>query len=166
MQMFVFASTGVLCFLLTLSACDHAKREPISPSFSDDLALRAPAAPFNLQRTSATPPMVESANRSDAGATLSVLKAGLDDKDYGTRLVATEALGCVSAPEALGWLERQLGDPEEDVRAAAILSLAQRRTQTAQRLLRSVQNDEKEQLALRVLAAAALVSPAMRCDTR
>ena len=92
-----------------------------------------------------------------------VLGDGLASEDWMTRLTATAALGCISGAEALSWLEHRLADVEEDVRATAIDSLAQREEPRALALLASVQNDTKEELSLRVLAAAALARPINPC---
>jgi HEAT repeat protein len=90
--------------------------------------------------------------------TASVLSLALTSTDYATRLLATEALGCMPASVALGSLERQLGDPEEDVRAAAVLALARHDDARADALLRSVRDDGQEQLSVRVLAASSLLA--------
>jgi HEAT repeat protein len=97
-------------------------------------------------------------------ATVRVLLEGLTSDDYATRLVATEALGCAPAAVALPPLERQLGDPEEDVRAAAVLALKRHGNGPARALLASVRDDTQETASLRVLAAAALISPSNPCD--
>lgn len=114
-----------------------------------DRSFAAPSAPASVSR--ATP------------ETHQVVKAGLDSSDWMVRLSATSALGCLPGVPALNWLERQLADVEADVRAAAIEALRFRREPRALSLLVSVQDDTKEDLSLRVLAAAALSRPPSPC---
>jgi HEAT repeat protein len=115
-------------------------------------ARPAPAAP-----TPAPAPSVDD-------ATFLVLREGVAATDYATRLTATEALGCVPGPDATALLADQLGDPEPDVRAAALLALDRRGSDArALGLLSSVRDDRTEDLDLRVLAAAALATPNHDC---
>lgn len=90
--------------------------------------------------------------------TVAVLREGLAAGDYAVRLAATEALGEVPDEVALRLLAGQLGDPEEDVRAAAVLALRGRAGSAARKLLEAVRDDKNEVLAVRVLAASALLS--------
>src|SRR5262249_5417065 len=90
--------------------------------------------------------------------TVRVLTAGLSAKDYATRLTATEALAALPASVAIPALERQLADPDEHVRAAAVLALRKHHDHVATALLQSVRDDEREQLSLRVIAATALLT--------
>ena len=91
---------------------------------------------------------------------LGVLEQGVaETRDYHTRWVATDALGFVPGSErVVSLLEARLGDPEEDVRAAAVLSLGRHGARPAAcALLRSVRDDAHELLGVRVLAARALL---------
>ena len=119
--------------------------------------------PTHIARAARSTPQAAPRSAGVDAPTIAVLRAGLSSPDYATRLVATDALGCAPAAVALGALERQLGDPEADVRAAAILSLHKQNDRTARALLRSVRDDDQEELSLRVLAAAALINPPPSC---
>jgi HEAT repeat protein len=96
---------------------------------------------------------------NEVAASWPVIEAGLADGDYATRLTAVEALGAVCGERAIERIAARLGDPEPDVRVAAIRALDGRREARAIALLRSVRDDEEEQLGLRALAAAALLTP-------
>jgi HEAT repeat protein len=54
---------------------------------------------------------------------VAVLERALANSDYATRLIAIEAVGDARADAPLGWLEHALGDPEHDVRMAAVEAL-------------------------------------------
>lgn len=95
---------------------------------------------------------------SDLDAALEVLRAALHDSDYATRLMAVEALGAVRSIDVTPWLAHALGDPEHDVRVAAIEALRRIGSPAAGHLLRTVVDDDHEQLDLRALAASALLS--------
>jgi HEAT repeat protein len=118
------------------------------------------------ERAAGVPARVAPSGAAVEPETLAVVRTGLASADYATRLVATDALGCAPATVAIQALERQLADPEEDVRAAAIAALHRQTPQAdrmAQQLLRSVRDDDQEKLSLRVLAAAALINPPPSC---
>jgi HEAT repeat protein len=78
-------------------------------------------------------------------------------RDYATRLIAVEALGTVDRVDTTPWLAHALGDPEHDVRVAAVQALSHLRFPRAERLLRSVRDDVEEALDIRALAASALL---------
>jgi len=98
-------------------------------------------------------------DRIDDGANRPILETALQSKDYSVRLVATEALACSFPSWSLPLLEKQLGDPEEDVRAAALVSFAYRTETRAGALLRTVRDDVTEGWALRALAVHSLLGP-------
>lgn len=95
---------------------------------------------------------------SDSAASLDVLKHALASKDYATRLITVQAIGDVRAYDLVAWLEPVLGDPEHDVRVAAIDALRRIGSPRARQLLRSVREDKTEALDIRALAASALLS--------
>ena len=64
------------------------------------------------------------------------------------------------------FVEKALGDPEPDVRTAAVDALAQVPGPRARALLDSVVNDESEELSIRVVAAGALVRAPRKGDSR
>lgn len=133
---------GVVIFLLAAAAVQYpasAAKPKTSPSRSQRLATRG---------------------LSEADAVLRVLRAAVEDSDYATRLIAIEALGFIRGIDVTLWLARALGDPEHDVRLAAVEALRRLGSVPAHRLLRSVVDDDQEQLDIRALAASALVSPA------
>jgi len=72
--------------------------------------------------------------------------------------MATEALGQVRFADPAPWLEHSLGDPEHDVRIAAVEALRKQATTPALALLVSVRDDDTEALDIRALAASALLS--------
>jgi HEAT repeat protein len=94
----------------------------------------------------------------DLELTLGVLREAQASRDYETRLFAVQALGAVHAVDVTRWLEHALGDPEHDVRVAAVESLRRLGTPRAATLLRSVRDDKQEVLQIRALAASALLS--------
>lgn len=118
---------------------------------------RAFVAPTRRSRPAPAP-----ASRATA-TTSTIIKGGLASANWMVRLTATSSLGCLPGSQALTWLERQLADVEPDVRAAAIESLRFRTEARALSLLVSVQDDDKEDLSLRVLAAAAVSRPITPC---
>jgi HEAT repeat protein len=89
----------------------------------------------------------------DEATSIAVLRDGLQSRDYATRLFAVEALGHVRAVDVTPALERALGDPEHDVRVAAVEALKQQGSPRARALLRTVRDDKSEALDVRVLAA-------------
>lgn len=115
-------------------------------------------SPIETHIAADRPAAVPSARPVDP-ASLQVLAAGLVAPDYATRLTATETFGLLPLELAVPALERQLGDPEEDVRAAAVVALGKHHDPRSSALLRSVRDDDEEHLLIRVLAASALVSP-------
>jgi HEAT repeat protein len=111
------------------------------------------------ERKPSKPPRLATRGLSETDAVLRVLRAAVEDSDYATRLMAIEALGFVRWIDVTPWLARALGDPEHDVRVAAVEALRRLGSVAAHRLLRSVVDDDQEQLDVRALAASALVSP-------
>jgi HEAT repeat protein len=91
-------------------------------------------------------------------ASVAVLEQAIDSKDYATRLIAIEAVGDIRADMFLPWLERALGDPEHDVRMATVDALRRVGSPRAFALLKSVREDTTEELDIRALAAAALLT--------
>ena len=90
-------------------------------------------------------------------ASTAVLEKALSSKDYATRLIAVEAVGDSRAEALVGWLEHALGDPEHDVRMAAVESLDRLHSSRAFALLVTVRDDSSEELDIRAVAAAALL---------
>lgn len=100
-----------------------------------------------------------SARGSEHAASLAVLHAALQSADYATRLLAVQAFGEATAIDATPWLGYALGDPEHDVRMAAVDSLARITSPRALELLTTVRDDEHEALDIRALSASALLTP-------
>jgi HEAT repeat protein len=93
----------------------------------------------------------------DLDRSLEVLREAVMSRDYETRLFAVQALGAVRTIDATRWLEHALGDPEHDVRVAAVESLRHLGSARAAALLRSVRDDKHESLDIRALAVSALL---------
>ena len=89
---------------------------------------------------------------------MEVLRLAVASKDYATRLIAIEAIADSGAEVLFPWLEECLGDPEHDVRMAAVDALHRFRSPRATALLASVRDDSSEDLDIRALAASALLS--------
>jgi HEAT repeat protein len=87
-----------------------------------------------------------------------VLRDALRSADFGTRLVAIDAIARTRDPAYLEWLAHALGDPEPEVRLAAVDALARIEHPRARQLLASVRDDDKEDLDIRALAAGALLT--------
>jgi HEAT repeat protein len=98
------------------------------------------------------------APRGDDARSLAVVREALASRDYATRLFAVEALGQVRGVDVVPALERALGDPEHDVRVAAVQSLRRAGSSRACDALRLVRDDKDESLDIRALAASALLS--------
>jgi len=79
--------------------------------------------------------------------------------DYATRLVAVETLGEAKLDSVVPWLEQALGDPEHDVRMAAVEALDHAHSTRACALLATVRDDTTEELDIRAVAAGALLRP-------
>lgn len=153
----------VLAFLY--GGCDSiSPGRPAQPAHSRSLPFLAPE-PAVSRRLHPTPPIAPPVASGDSvdSRTWSVVVEGLEADDYATRLFATEALACVHTSAAIAKLARQLGDPEEDVRIAAVAALHRQPGDEARRQLETVRDDEQESLVVRVLAASALVSPPQPC---
>lgn len=148
--------------LLPLAACSDAAVAPSLPASRTPPASPRAVAPTRVGEDLSSTPHAPRPSAPEA-ATLAVLAEGLAAPDYATRLLATEALACVPAEAALPALAHQLGDPEADVRATALVALHHHTDPRAAVLLRSVRDDTAEDLALRVLAASSLVSPRPSC---
>jgi HEAT repeat protein len=123
--------------LACLGACERASRDSTSPATS---TVGAPARALNA-------------------TSLAVIKEALASKDYATRLIAVEALGDAKADVLVPWLEHALGDPEHDVRMAAVEALEKVRSPRASAVLATVRDDASEDLDIRALAASALLQP-------
>ncbi len=102
-------------------------------------------------------PVLELPDRTsdDDRRSLTVLRQAIQSKDPLTRIIAVQAASKITGLES--WLAYALGDPEHDVRLAAVESLALRLSPRALRLLRSVREDTHEDLDIRALAAALLL---------
>jgi HEAT repeat protein len=87
-----------------------------------------------------------------------VLRRALQSRDYAVRLLAVQALGSVRSVDVTSWLEHCLSDPEHDVRVAAVDALDRLHSRRGLLLLRSVRDDESEELDIRALAAGALIN--------
>lgn len=109
-----------------------------------------PAAPRRLEAGPVAPAL-------PGTASLAVLKAALASKDYATRLVAIDAIANARAELLIGGLEHALGDPEHDVRMAAVDALDRIHTTRALTLLTTVRDDDAEDLDIRAAAAGALL---------
>jgi len=155
----------VLCAAIFLSGAALGCRDPAPPARSAAAAPQ-PVAPGLPASPAQTPRPRRPVGPSIDPDDLSVVERGLASSDYATRLIATEALGCANTAQATGWLAHQLGDPEPDVRAAAIEALHQQASPRARSLLASVRDDSDEQLQLRVLAAYARLTPPPSCTFR
>ena len=94
---------------------------------------------------------------SPDAASLAVLEQALASKDYATRLIAIEAVADGHADGLIGGLEHALGDPEHDVRMAAIEALDRLHSTRARALLLTVRDDTTEELDIRAVAAGALL---------
>jgi HEAT repeat protein len=90
-------------------------------------------------------------------ASWAVLRKATESRDYSVRLLVVQALGSVRSADVTPWLEHALGDPEHDVRVAAIDSLRRIGSKRALALLRTVRDDESEALDVRALAASVLL---------
>jgi HEAT repeat protein len=88
---------------------------------------------------------------------IEVLREALASSDFATRILVVEAVGAAGGDAFLGWLEHALGDPEPDVRAAAIEALGRLGSAGALALLVTVRDDGEEALDLRALAASFLL---------
>ena len=141
-----------------LGACKQSER-PVSRELGPLQAEALVAHPALLRVTPPAPPA-----SAPWASSLAVLAEGLASVDWMTRLTATSAIACIPGGQALAWLEQRLADVEEDVRAEAIAGLARRPSPKARALLASVQDDDTEQLSLRVLAAGALARPINPCN--
>ncbi len=137
-----------ILFSILLSACASPRAEvPQEKPFS--LAPATPEATVGPQGTFA-----------DSRAQI-VLGQALAVSDFSARLLAVETLGLVADAWAFSELERKLGDPDADIRAAAILALGNRADARARELLLSIRDDETEDLDLRVLAIRTLLTPSL-----
>ncbi len=90
-------------------------------------------------------------------SSIAVLKEALASRDYATRLVAIDAIANARAELLTGGLEHALGDPEHDVRIAAVDALDRIHTTRALALLITVRDDTTEELDVRAAAAGALL---------
>ena len=150
-------SCGFFVFLSCANA-DELKRA--------DRPLEQKPGIVSVPRTATRPPKRSHVSRvatALAPETKAVLVQALVDKDWLVRLTATLTLSRFPRNEALRHLEQRLGDPEPEIRAAAIEQLGVVASPRAVALLRSVQNDESEELSIRTLAAAAMITPANHC---
>lgn len=152
--------------LILLAPCGDGGSSGSAGTSSGWLGVAAAQSPAHARSSRARGQVGSQPGADDpnARASLEVLAQGLASPDYATRILATEALVGVAGGWALSQLQRQLGDPEPDVRAAAIEALHQRLEPRARLLLATVRDDTDESLALRVLASWALVTPANPCQ--
>lgn len=147
--------TALWMFLASLSGCDRvapAARSSGTPSpFAE--TPRAPSPPVSLART----PGAGGATRAVDTRSLAVLKEALGSKDYATRLIAVEAMGEAKLESFVPSLEHTLGDPENDVRMAAVEALEACGSPRANAILATVRDDTTEALDIRAVAAGALL---------
>lgn len=140
-----------LVWALLLSACSD-----FATARDQSWKRGQPTAPGDKQvqvsRSSASRP------NAPESTSLEILQKALRSQDYATRLIAVEAAGELKMPQSVEWLAVALGDPEHDVRMAAVMALASQHTHRAGDLLRSVRDDETEQLDIRALASSALLT--------
>src|SRR5262245_54861059 len=101
---------------------------------------------LGCSRARGEPRPAATAESHDSATSLDVLKRALASKDYATRLITVQAIGDVRAYDLVAWLEPVLGDPEHDVRVAAIEALRRMGSPRARHLLRSVRDDKTEVL--------------------
>ncbi len=90
-------------------------------------------------------------------ASVAVLREALASEDWSTRIIAVETIGEIRAAGLVPWIETTLGDPEHDVRMAAVEALGEIPGEVSARLLRSVRDDTTEELDIRAIAASALL---------
>lgn len=132
--------------MIALFACTRVERRlPDNHSSPKD----APVAPA---------PSTGSVPGFDA-ASVAVLRKAAESTDYGTRMIAIEAVSAIGSDAFVGWLEHALGDPEHDIRLAAVDGLMRLGTARARRVLVTVRDDDAESLDIRALAASALLLP-------
>jgi len=150
----------VACAGASFVACSEAPATPrtvVASAGFTTTSLPVPARPQSPRR-----PAVHRAPLSAAAQ--QVFVEALTASDWMTRLAATQALGLLPGPQPLLWLEQRLADVEPDVRAAAVTQLALRCESRARALLLSVQDDESEELAIRVAAASGATHPRNPCQ--
>jgi HEAT repeat protein len=87
-----------------------------------------------------------------------VLRKALLSRDYSVRIIVTQGLGDVRGVDVTPWLEHALGDPEHDIRVAAVDALRRIGSPRAVPLLKTVRDDTSEALDVRALAAIALIN--------
>lgn len=146
--------TALWMFLASLSACDRVAPAARSSDTAAPVAEtpRAPAPPVRQARAPGG-----GATRPVDTRSLAVLKEALDSKDYATRLIAVEAMGQAKLDTFVPSLEHTLGDPEHDVRMAAVEALEACGSPRANAILATVRDDTTEALDIRVVAAGALL---------
>jgi HEAT repeat protein len=127
--------------------------EAIAFSLATGLLVASPALANPAADTTASHAAPKSENRSWA-----VLREALKSRDYAVRLLATQGLGDLHGVDVAPWLAQSLGDPEHDVRVAAVDALSRIGSARALALLRSVRDDATEALDIRALAAVALLA--------
>lgn len=146
--------------LVVAGALSCSSGEPRSPSPALDFTRPART---NAVASAPSPPPTTPRPAPAASldpTSLAVLKEALAGRDPITRLIAVEALGDARAPELVDWIGHALGDPEHDVRVAAVDALAPLvGGARARALLISVRDDKTEDLEIRALAASALLRP-------
>lgn len=150
------AKLALLSVCLVLLTCDAGAE---SPAERPAPRISRPTTPT----TSVAPRAVETL-QNDRAVSVALLRRGLDARRYDLRLFATEALRNLPTREATALLAAQLGDPEADIRIAAVIGLGGLRGRRACQLLRSVRDDEAEDLAVRILATTHLLSPKGPCQ--
>jgi HEAT repeat protein len=148
----------VLVVLVAAPSCSKAPALP-APAVADvaGRAEPAPARSPTVGPASITKPASARPAQALDPASVAVLKSAIESKDYATRLIAIEAIGDAHAEALAGWLEHALGDPEHDVRMAAIDALDRMQTPRALGLLATVRDDTSEELDIRAVAAGALL---------
>jgi HEAT repeat protein len=92
-------------------------------------------------------------------ASIAVIHEAARSDAFEARLTALEIIGERRLTTLVPDVAFALGDPDHDVRLAAVRALVALEDRDALALLGSVRDDEKESLDIRALAASALVNP-------
>jgi HEAT repeat protein len=150
------AAAVLLCTCESAREPRAAQPLPTELTPSPERAARAPSS-----SPAPAPPPARASATAAAGfdpVSLDVLRQALLSRDdFGARYAAVEALGETRSPAVVEWLAQALGDPEHDVRLAAVSALRHIGGPRAAQLLRSVRDDTTEALDVRAVAAGALL---------
>jgi hypothetical protein len=92
-------------------------------------------------------------------ASIAVIHEAARSEAFEARLIALEIIGEKRLTTLVPDVAYALGDPDHDVRLAAVRALVTLADREGLALLGSVRDDKKESLDIRALAASALVNP-------